>query len=794
MDKFEIAFSKAIKLHEMGNVIEALKVYKELSIDYKNNPHLLFLLGVALFQSGEHDLGIKSVKRSIEIHPNPISYNNLGVMYSQKKDFFEAVASFERAIEQSPNYAEAFCNLGSALREMGKYKEALSNCQRAAELDAKNPAVFFSLANVYYDLKDYDSAVLNYKISIEADHNFHDSYLGLGISLFQKGMYEDAIATYNKAILINRNDAKTFFNKARSLGKLKRSIEALECYNNAIDLNKNYDEAFNNRGLIQKSERRFVEAIDSFDKAIAINPRYAEAWMNRGNLQVEIGCADDALKSFNRAIEINPKFAEAFSNRSNALMDLRRIDEAVEDLTRAIELNRDIKFLMGDLIYRKLKICEWDGLTDSIDELEKKIIGSTDTCAPFISHVIFDSLDITKKCAINYCHEKNYLGNRTLEVRSSKADGKIRVGYFSSDFGGHPVTYLLAGLLDAHDRDRFEVVAFSLMDRPLGEWRNRIVNSVDQFVDVSKMSDQNIAELARSFELDIAIDLNGYTKHSRPEIFTKRVAPVQASYIGFLGTMAMPCMDYILADEVLIPEESIGFYSEKIAYLPSYQYNDNVTNYPEKILSREQFGLPEGAFVYCSFNNNYKITPQVFISWLRILESVPNSLLWIYADNPIARENLIKQASYHGTKSDRLIFANKLPLGEHLARQRLADLFLDTYPYNAGATASSALRAGLPLLTRQGETFASRYCSSLLRAVGLPELVTYSVSEYEHMAIKLGLNPDLTAAITTKLSKNIQTSTLFDAKSFVHGLEDAYKIMYDNSMKGNPPLNIKVKC
>jgi predicted O-linked N-acetylglucosamine transferase (SPINDLY family) len=372
------------------------------------------------------------------------------------------------------------------------------------------------------------------------------------------------------------------------------------------------------------------------------------------------------------------------------------------------------------------------------------------------------------------------------------ASQKIRIGYFSADFRNHAVSLLTAELYELHDKNKFEIIAFSFGVDDKGPMRLRLSQAFNQFIDVCDMSDLEIAKLARDLQIDIAVDLGGHTQDSRTGIFSNRAAPIQISYIGYLGTMGAEYYDYLLADETIIPDELQKFYAEKIVYLPSYQVNDRKRLISDRQFTRQELGLPEHGFVFCCLNNNYKILPATFDGWMRILKIVVGSALWLLEDNEWSRENLKKEAEKQGIAADRLVFAERLPLPEHLARHRQADLFLDTFPCNAGATASDALWTGLPILTRMGRSFASRVAASLLNAIGLPELITNTQEEYEALAIELALNQNKLAEIKLKLANNRLTTPLFDTPLFTKNLETAYIKMMGRYQDDLQPDHISI--
>ncbi|HWU25440.1 MAG TPA: hypothetical protein VN154_03475, partial [Rhizomicrobium sp.] len=436
--------------------------------------------------------------------------------------------------------------------------------------------------------------------------------------------------------------------------------------------------------------------------------------------------------------------------------------------------------------------CDWAGREAGLAELVRRIEDGEKATPPFPVLALIDSPDIQFKAAAIHARERADIA-RGAVVAPHRGHARIKLGYFSADFHDHATAVLMAELFERHDRARFELFAYSFGPDLHDSMRKRLVGAFDHFLDVRFLSDEAIAALARHHGIDIAIDLKGCTGDARPAIFARRTAPVQVNYLGYPGTLGASWYDYIIADTALIPVQDRVHYAEKIVALPdSYQPNDLQRPIAATPLSRTDLGLPEHAFVYCCFNNSYKITPAVFQRWMRILARVDRSVLWLLDENPLARENLRTSAKQLGISAERLVFAPRTPLSDHLARHRLADIFLDTLPYNAHTTASDALWAGLPVLTQMGHSFAGRVAASLLQAVGLPELITRSGEAYEAAAIALAHDPRELAALKQKLAANRKTAPLFDAARFACHIERAYAAMHVRSQSGLPPDHITV--
>ena len=441
----------------------------------------------------------------------------------------------------------------------------------------------------------------------------------------------------------------------------------------------------------------------------------------------------------------SPDYAEAYVNRGNALKELKRMDEALASYDRALALKPDFEFLFGNYLNTRMRLCDWASFSENIGKYEADILASKRITSPHVALALIDSPELHKESSRIFAEALYPRVHMPDQSKARRLDGKIRVGYFSADFHNHATAYLLAELFEAHDSKRFEVYGFTFGLSKDDDMRKRVSSAFHRFIDVSNINDKRVAKLSRELAIDIAVDLKGYTQDARTGIFAEGAAPIQINYLGYPGTMGSSYFDYIIADKTIIPEESQSNYAEQVAYLPhSYQANDSRRKIADRNFTKRELGLPEIGFVFCCFNSNYKILPATFDMWMRILRATQDSVLWLFEDNPTAAKNLRKEAETRGVDSSRLVFAKHMPLDEHLARHRLADLFIDTLPCNAHTTASDALWAGLPLLTCMGNSFASRVAASLLNALDMPELITRTPKDYEARAIELASNKDQT--------------------------------------------------
>ncbi len=615
-----------------------------------------------------------------------------------------------------------------------------------------------------------------------------------GLTFHQRGQLSQAKAAYEQVLEKQPKHFDALHLLGVVAGQTKNPALAAELIGRAIDVNPNSASAFNNHGSALKELKRLDDALTSYDKAIALKPDYAEAFNNRGNALKELKRLDDALTSYDKAIALKPDYAEAFNNRGNVLKELKRLDDALTSYDKAIALNPDYEFLQGTMLHMQMRICDWSNLQNKTNRLLSSVEEGLKVTPPFPVLGLADRPDIQLKASRIHAKEQYPDPRLWREINTQPAHGKIRIGYYSADFHNHATSFLIAELFEAHDPQKFELYGFSFGPNKQDEMRSRVSSSFKQFFDVTKKSDREVAQMSRELGIDIAVDLKGATQDARMGMFAEHCAPLQINYLGYPGTLAASYFDYIVADKTLIPRESQHYYTEKIIYLPhSYQVNDSKRKISDEVFSRQELGLPKDGFVFCCFNNNYKIVPETFDSWMRVLKATGGSVLWLLEDNPTAARNLRKEAQIRGVDPERLVFAARMKLDEHLARHRAADLFIDTLPCNAHTTASDALWAGLPVLTQMGQSFAARVAASLLNAMDLPELITNTREEYEGRAIELANNPFRLSEIKKKLEQNRETSPLFNGKLFARHIESAYAEIHRRHLSKEKPDHIYVE-
>jgi len=705
----------------------------------------------------------------------------------------QAEALYRQILQDNPGHAGALQFLGVLKYQVGQYAPALELIDRAIHVNPADAGAHFSRGNVLYSLQQHQAAVECYDKAIQLRPDYAEAHYSRGNALLDLLQYQAAVESYDKTILLQPKFADVHYNRGNALHALQQYQAALQSFDRAITLMPDYAQAHNNRGCVLNILLHYQAALESFDKAIALRPDYAEAHNNRGGMLNTLLQYETALENFDRAIQLKPDYAGAFDNRGNALLILKRYQEALESYSRALQLCPDHDYLHGMWLHTRRHLCDWEDSDRECQELEAQIERGLKAALPFPMLAISDSPAVQRQAAEIYVRDKYPERYPGAAIARQPRPEKIRIGYYSADFYSHAVSNLIAEVFELHDRSQFEILGFAYGPEKKDAMSQRLSAAMDRFVDVRSMSDREAAELSRRLEVDIAVNLSGFTEGNRTGIFAERAAPIQINYLGYPGTMGAGYMDYLIADPTLIPEASRQHYSEKIVYLPdSYQPNDSRRAISARPCFRADEGLPDTAFVFCCFNGAYKITPAVFASWMRILGRVEGSVLWLLEGNPGAVENLRKEAELRGISEKRLVFAGSLSPDEHLARLRLADLFLDTFPYNAHTTASDALWIGLPVLTRMGESFASRVAASLLRAVGLTELITATKAEFEELAVELAHDPQRLQALRQHLQQNHLTAPLFDCQTFTRHLETAYSAMMERYEAGLPPEHIQI--
>ena len=684
-------------------------------------------------------------------------------------------------LKVQPKHPDANHNMGLLTVGFGKIELALPFFKTALEA---NP----SIAQFWYS---HIVALIKLERLLDAKILL-DQAKSKGIKGGDFDQLEQKINDTNKALAVKSGNADTHNNMGVTLQDQGNLEKAIEAYRKAIAIKPDYAGAYYNMANALKEQGNLEEAIVSYGKALSLKPDYVMSYYNMGHALQEQGNLEKAIEAYRKVIAIKPDYTDAHYNMANALRDQGNLEKAIEAIGKALAIRPDYESLVAQKLYWQAHICDWNSIAKDLNRVPELGITKKNV-QPFFLLALEDTPESHQTRSKIYANVGYPQKPLPAQVKPSQKPRRIRIGYFSSDFRDHPVAYLIVKMLELHDRDQFEIFGYSLYGSQQSEMRQRLSKPFDNFANVQGMSDKAVALKARQDGIDIAVDLNGYTKCACTGIFAYRAAPIQINYLGYPGTMGAEFIDYILADPVLIPEDKRQHYSEQIIYLPNtYQPTDNMRAISDKVITREDMGLPSEGFVFCCFNSNYKISPAEFDIWMRVLKNVEGSVLWLLQSNKWAGQNLKRQAEDRGVNAERIIFAERLPQSEHLARQRLADLFLDTFNYNAHTTTSDALWAGLPVITKMGQGFAARVAGSLLNAVGLPELITQNEEDYEVLILELATNPKKLAKIKDTLATNRLTQPLFNTELYTKHLENGYLQAYEYYFQGNLPQTIIV--
>jgi len=704
--------------------------------------------------------------------------NEQAVALHRSGRWAEAESLYLRLLADDPGDFNARHLLGVMRAQSGRVDEGLGDIALALQIKPDDPEALLNHANVLKLIGRLDEALAGFSRALAAKPGWPQAENNRGTVLHALGRYEEALAAYDRALAAAPDYAEALNNRGSVLQDLKRPGEALSDYDQALRLAPRFTAAFNNRGSVLLELRRFGDALSCFDRALALRPDDAEVVNNRGNALQGLMRYEEALAAYDRALVLRPDYPEAFNNRGEALQQLKRHDEALASYDRALSASGDVH-AFGGAAMAALNLCDWTRTADIGAQMERRILAE-EPISPWVLLGYSGDEQLQRHCAANVIRRRFPVPPTPL-AGTRYNHGKIRLAYISSDVSHHPVASQVVQLIESHDREKFDVIGFGTNMDDGSSQRRRLIGAFDRFVDVHQQAPLAVAEQIRAMEVDVLVDLNGHTQGDSFDILSHRAAPVQASWLGYAGTTAAPFIDYVVADRIVAPDSSA--YTEKLAYLPNCFFPLDTSRSFGKCPSRAEAGLPQDAFVFCSFNNNWKLTEPVFTLWMRLLAAVPGSVLWLKQAGDKAKANLLAAASARNIEPHRLIFAAAAPLDVHLARHQLADLFLDSLPYNAHATACDALWAGLPVLTQRGSAYAGRVAASLLTAAGLPELITETAEDYESLALALARDPARLGALRDRLAANRATASLFDTPRLARDLEAAYLAMLAAAVK-----------
>jgi predicted O-linked N-acetylglucosamine transferase (SPINDLY family) len=781
--------------YQQGRLDEALSLMERARGQLAPHAGMLSHYALVLLAAGRADEALAQLNRALMLDRNCLdALNNRGAVLARMGRWAEAAADFERVLKIDPRAMDALVNRAGALRMLGRAREALQAYDRALALQPRNPALLTARGGLLNELGRPDEALNSLERAIGLGGADAERLHQLGLVLTRLGRPQDALQVLDQAVAMAPGYAPAHVGRGLALRALGRPMEALAALDEAVRLQPDWAEPWNDRALVLHWDlRRSEAALASFDRCLVLSPDFAAALANKGALLWQMDRIDAASAYLDRALALDPDLPAALHNRADMTWARRRLFEpARRDLDRLLKINPDYPFARGALMHVKGHVCDWAGYDLALGDIDKAVRAGKLAIEPFAYQGLSASPADMQACARLYAAAR-HPARPAAPIARRPADGKIRLGYVCGEFREQATAHLAAGLFERHDRDRFEVIAFDNGRSDGSAMRARLEAAFDRMVPIRALDDAAAAEQVRQAGVAVLINLNGYFGALRADLFARRPAPVQVNFLGFPGTLGAPYIDYIVADRIVIPQGEQGFYDEKIAWLPDcYQVNDDRRPLPAPDTDRAAHGLPEGQVVFCHFNAPYKINPEVFGAWMRILQGVDGAVLWLLQGVAPCGDNLRREAAARGVDPGRLIFAPALPHQAHLARQPLADLFLDSWPSNAHTTASDALWMGLPLITRLGSAFSGRVAASLLQAAGLSDLIAGDRQAYEDMAIGLGRDPARLAGLRQRVTAARDHAPLFDTGLYARRIEAAYTTMAALWREGRPPASFTV--
>lgn len=835
-EKFEVLHLLGTLEAQLGNFKRAIELLERATVKSEHLWDSFYNLGNAYLETFEFALAAFNYRKSLKIKPNnDVVYNGLGKALFGLKDFEAALENYDFAIKLNDKKDAYYFNKGMVLIELKNLEDALECFQRAININDQELYYYYNIGLVQFNLEKYQESLFSfervinispgfskaylckadvlvrlnqkklaeksYLKSIELNPLFHDAHYNLGILQLQNNNQSQAVLHFEDALRVKPDFAKALTAIGIAKLNLLELNEAIEIFSKAIEIDPSDPGYYLNRGNGFVALKKYQQAFDDYGKAIELKSDYYQAYSNRGSILLShLDQPEAALVLFEVAASINPNFTDAHINKAEALNRLGMEDLALKSFLRALEIDSNAAYIIGKCLHYKSKLCDWEGLNEGIAIYESMFYNNIPAAVPFDAINISDEPEIHLLAAqltnIGKSSALNILG----EIPHRQKKDKLKIGFYSADLYYHPVAIWLAEQIENFDKNNFELFAFSFktINDPMNA---RLKAAFDYYIEVDKLSDIEVTQLSRNLEIDIAIDLNGQTAGGRPLIFSGRAAPIQVNHIGFPGTMATDYIDYMIVDRSVIHKDYRKFYTESISFVPCVYTYDRQRKVSPLHFKKEQFGLPENCFVFTCQNGSQKISQEVFNVWMDILKKVPQSVLWLQKPNNLALQNLCLEAEKRDVSRDRLIFSKREVvsndkeqerIGYYLASYKLADLFLDTWPYNAGTTAVDALWAGLPVITKAGKSMGGRMATSALTAVEMTELITSNEEEYKNLAIRLAEDKTLLNNIKCKLQEKILTAPLFDTVTNTKYIEKAFLEMYRKYQAGENPGDFSI--
>ncbi|MGD8614033.1 MAG: tetratricopeptide repeat protein [Desulfobacterales bacterium] len=794
---------KGLNLHRQGDLKQAEQHYRQILDVSPMNADALHLLGVLSNQKQENNAAIDLITQAIQIFPHqPIYHNNLGNALRDCGRYREALDCYHKALQLKPDLIGTLINIGITYHQLADFQQAASAYRDVIALKPDSAEAYYNLGNTFKEQRRFDDAICCYQQAAALNPLLIEASYNLAAVLQKKGRFESAIAFLKRCIDVRPDWAEAHCNLGHLYVQRVLFDDAIGHYQEAIRLKPELDEAHNNLGNAFKDQGRFGEAIACYQRALRIRPFNTEVHSNLGVTYAAANRMAEALNCFQEAIQLNPRFAEAHNFMGLVLTEQGRRDQAIDCFQKAIDIKPNFAEAHSYLIHQLQYTCNWRQLkiySEKLDNLFCKTVQENTRMVepPFIGMTrqgdsrrhLQNSKAWSRKIAHPFQKVRQAFAFNTRLHKTQK----LTIGYLSGDFHDHATAHLMQSMFGLHDREKFKIHCYSYGPEDHSHYRQQIVRQCDQFVDIRDLPTIDAARRIYADGVDILVDLKGHTQGARLGIPACRPAPLQVHYLGYPGTTGADFIDYFVTDKIVTPIEHAPFSSEKLVFLPhSYQVNDHRQKIAVRIPTKQEQGLPDRGRVFSSFNLPYKIDPLMFDCWMRILDQIPDSVLWLFDGGKAATKNLEREATRRGIDPQRLVFAEKLPKAEHLARLKLADLALDTRIINGHTTTSDSLWAGVPVITLLGDHFASRVSASLLSAVGLSELIVDHLDAYERLAVRLANQPDELQQIKTKLAANRLTEPLFDTHTFVGHLETAYQKMWRIFTAGDAPQQFEV--
>ncbi|KAK1412024.1 hypothetical protein QVD17_32961 [Tagetes erecta] len=783
------------------------------------NPHLVDAhsnLGNLMKAQGLVQEAYNCYLEALRIQPTfAIAWSNLAGLFMESGDLSRALQYYKEAVKLKPTFADAYLNLGNVYKALGMAAEAIVCYQRALQSKPDYAMAFGNLASIYYEQGNLETAINHYKQAITLDSGFLEAYNNLGNALKDAGKVEEAIHCYRQCLSLQPSHPQALTNLGNIYMEWNMMTAAAQCYKATLSVTAGLSAPFNNLAIIYKQQGNYADAISCYNEVLRIDPLAADGLVNRGNTYKEIGRVNEAIQDYSHAIAIRPNMAEAHANLASAYKDSGHVEAAIKNYRQALAIRPDFPEATCNLLHTLQCVCDWDDrkrMFIEVDGILRRQIKTSviPSVQPF--HAIAYPLDpiLALEISRKYAAHCSVIASRfslppfnhplPFKIKSTGGNNRLKIGYVSSDFGNHPLSHLMGSVFGMHNRQNMEVFCYALSPNDGSEWRSRIQSEAEHFTDVSAMSSDMIARLINEDQIQILINLNGYTKGARNEIFALQPAPIQVSYMGFPGTTGANYIQYLVTDEFVSPLKFSHIYSEKLVHVPHCYF---VNDYKQKNLDvldpncqpkRSAYGLPEDKFIFGCFNQLYKMDPEIFMTWCNILKRVPNSALWLLRFPAAGETRLRAYAAAQGVKPDQIIFTDVATKNEHIRRCSLADLCLDTPLCNAHTTGTDVLWAGLPMVTLPLEKMATRVAGSLCLATGVgEEMIVNSMKEYEDRAVYLALNPGKLQDLRERLKSSRLSCPLFDTSRWVTNLERAYLKMWNIYCDGQQAQHFKVK-